>query len=70
MRALRPSVLDFQGGERFVSATLTISERGAVTVSRSLESVYRGSIALIGDASGSVDAVTGEGLFPGLSSSF
>jgi flavin-dependent dehydrogenase len=48
--------------ERFASATLTSSERGAVTVSRSLERVYRGSIALIGDASGSVDAVTGEGL--------
>src|SRR6267154_2442854 len=48
--------------ERFASATLTSSERGAVTMSRSLERVYRGSIALIGDASGSVDAVTGEGL--------
>src|SRR6266481_6869652 len=48
--------------ERFASATLTSSERGAVTVSRSLERVYRGGIALIGDASGSVDAVTGEGL--------
>jgi menaquinone-9 beta-reductase len=48
--------------ERFASARLTSSERGAVTVSRSLERVYRGSIALIGDASGSVDAVTGEGL--------
>ncbi len=38
------------------------AERGAVTVTRSLHKVYKGNIALIGDASGSVDAVTGEGL--------
>ena len=38
------------------------AERGAVTVTRSLKHVYRGNIALIGDASGSVDAITGEGL--------
>jgi flavin-dependent dehydrogenase len=38
------------------------SERGAVTMTRSLERVYRGRAALIGDASGSVDAITGEGL--------
>ena len=38
------------------------AERGAVTVTRSLNQVYRGNIALIGDASGSVDAITGEGL--------
>jgi menaquinone-9 beta-reductase len=38
------------------------TERGAVTVTRSLDHVYRGNIALIGDASGSVDAITGEGL--------
>lgn len=38
------------------------AERGAVTVARRLQSVYRGRVALIGDASGSVDAVTGEGL--------
>ena len=37
-------------------------ERGAVTVTRRLNQVYRGNIALIGDASGSVDAITGEGL--------
>jgi flavin-dependent dehydrogenase len=33
-----------------------------VTVTRSLHKVYKGNIALIGDASGSVDAVAGEGL--------
>lgn len=38
-------------------------ERGAVTSSRTLQSVYRDRIALIGDASGSVDAITGEGLY-------
>ena len=37
-------------------------ERGAVTVTRRLNQVYHGNIALIGDASGSVDAITGEGL--------
>jgi len=38
------------------------AERGAVTVTSSLDQVYKGNIALIGDASGSVDAVTAEGL--------
>jgi len=37
-------------------------ERGAITVVRQLDQVYREQVALIGDASGSVDAVTGEGL--------
>jgi menaquinone-9 beta-reductase len=40
----------------------TTPERGAASVSRSLKQVYRGRVALIGDASGSVDAITGEGL--------
>jgi flavin-dependent dehydrogenase len=35
---------------------------GAVTTTRKLRSVFRGNLALAGDASGSVDAVTGEGL--------
>lgn len=38
------------------------AERGAVTVTRKLDRVYTGNVALIGDASGSVDAVTAEGL--------
>ena len=38
------------------------SERGAVTGMFNLKRVYRGCVALIGDASGSVDAITGEGL--------
>jgi 2-polyprenyl-6-methoxyphenol hydroxylase-like FAD-dependent oxidoreductase len=37
-------------------------EAGAVTLTCEFEQVYRGNIALIGDASGSVDAITGEGL--------
>ena len=43
------------------SAILT-GERGAVSSSRKLKTVYRDRIALIGDASGSIDAITGEGL--------
>jgi flavin-dependent dehydrogenase len=39
--------------------------KGSVTVSRRLKSVYHGKIALIGDASGSVDAITGEGMAMG-----
>ena len=44
------------------SATPSNTPRGAVTFSRKLHRVTRGNVALIGDASGSVDAVTGEGL--------
>ena len=38
------------------------SERGGITASRRLKAVCRGNVALVGDASGSVDAITGEGL--------
>ncbi len=37
-------------------------ERGGVSASRRLTAVYRDNVALVGDASGSVDAITGEGL--------
>jgi flavin-dependent dehydrogenase len=37
-------------------------ERGAITGMHRLERVCRGNVALIGDASGSVDAITGQGL--------
>jgi flavin-dependent dehydrogenase len=40
----------------------TSEERGAVTASRQLRRVVAGNVALIGDASGSVDAISGEGL--------
>jgi menaquinone-9 beta-reductase len=51
-----------QLAERLALATPTSAERGAATLSCSLDRVYRGRTALIGDASGSVDAITGEGL--------
>jgi flavin-dependent dehydrogenase len=38
------------------------SEKGARTANRKLKRVWRGNVALIGDASGTVDAITGEGL--------
>jgi menaquinone-9 beta-reductase len=47
---------------RLASAVLTGSERGAITMMQKLKQVYRDRVALIGDASGSVDAITGEGL--------
>jgi flavin-dependent dehydrogenase len=37
-------------------------ERGGVTLSRRLRSVANRRVALVGDASGSVDAITGEGI--------
>jgi flavin-dependent dehydrogenase len=36
--------------------------RGSITLGRTLPRIVSGNIALIGDASGSVDAITGEGL--------
>ena len=47
---------------RLAGARCVASERGAVTANYSLKRVYRGRVALVGDASGSVDAITGEGL--------
>ena len=47
---------------RLEQATILGSTIGAITASRTLRSVAAGSIALIGEAAGSVDAITGEGL--------
>jgi flavin-dependent dehydrogenase len=47
---------------RLTSAQPSGSPRGSITLSRTLSRVITGSIALIGDASGSVDAITGEGM--------
>jgi menaquinone-9 beta-reductase len=47
---------------RLEGAVLATTERGAISVSRRLRKVYRGRAVLIGDASGSVDAITGEGM--------
>ena len=44
------------------AARFTSTERGAATISRRLRRVFRGRTVLIGDASGSVDAIAGEGL--------
>ena len=47
---------------RLDGAPQASSERGAVTSMFHLKRVCRGNVALVGDASGSVDAITGEGL--------
>ena len=53
--------------DKLAAATPTTRERGALTLTRRLRrvtggNIAPGNIALIGDASGSVDAITGEGL--------
>lgn len=48
--------------EKFCGAVRTTTERGTVTLTRRLRRVTCGNVALVGDASGSVDAITGEGL--------
>ncbi len=47
---------------RLEGASPGTAPRGAVTASCRLHSVVSGSFALIGEASGSLDAITGEGL--------
>jgi flavin-dependent dehydrogenase len=47
---------------RLAEAPPSDAPRGSITYSRKLHRVIQGNIALLGDASGSVDAVTGEGL--------
>jgi len=60
---LKDALPHFPELERKLEGAATLSEeRGAITVARRLRRVYRGNIALIGDASGSVDAITGEGM--------
>jgi flavin-dependent dehydrogenase len=48
--------------ERLGGAKRLARMRGGVSVTRKLPRVCRGNLALIGEASGSVDAITGEGL--------
>ena len=48
--------------QRLAGAETISSERGALTGNRRLARVHRGNVVLIGDASGTVDAITGEGL--------
>ena len=47
---------------RLAAARPVDHERGGVTVTRRLRAIARGNVALVGDASGSADAITGEGL--------
>jgi flavin-dependent dehydrogenase len=47
---------------RLGGASQGTNERGAVSAMRQLRRVWRGNVALAGDASGSVDAITGEGM--------
>ncbi len=47
---------------RLTNATPVSPEMGALSVSRSLRCVQRNNVVLIGDASGSVDAIAGEGM--------
>src|ERR1700747_643503 len=47
--------------EKLFGAPLGSRERGAVTAMRTLHRVQKNNVALIGDASGGVDAITGEG---------
>jgi len=47
---------------RLRGVAVTSRERGATTSMMRLRNVTRGNVALVGDASGSVDAITGEGL--------
>ncbi|MGF7179415.1 NAD(P)/FAD-dependent oxidoreductase [Tunturiibacter psychrotolerans] len=47
---------------QLASATPSGAPRGSITLDRSLHRITSNTIALIGDASGSVDAITGSGL--------
>jgi menaquinone-9 beta-reductase len=47
---------------RLAGAPAATAERGGPSASRRLQAVTRGRIALVGDASGSLDGITGEGL--------
>ena len=66
----RPKFHSFQEGlsefpelaARLQCSASTTTVRGGLSISRTLKQVYRGNVALIGEASGSVDAITGEGM--------
>ena len=48
--------------KRLQGAKAVTTERGAITGNRRLKRIWRGNVALIGDAAGTVDAITGEGI--------
>jgi flavin-dependent dehydrogenase len=62
--ALFPAV-----AERLRGARVNGCEQGGVTASHRLRAVTHGNVALVGDASGSVDAITGQGLSLGFQQS-
>ena len=51
-----------QLARRLAAAGAASDERGGVSTTRRLRGVCSGNVALVGDASGGVDAITGEGL--------
>lgn len=51
--------------ERLAGVLKSDAPRGAVSLVKRLHHVVRGNVALIGDASGSIDAITGEGMAVG-----
>jgi menaquinone-9 beta-reductase len=60
---LRHALREFpQIEERLRGFTPVTREQGAITSTASLASVRKGRVVLLGEASGSVDAITGEGL--------
>jgi menaquinone-9 beta-reductase len=62
-RRLRDALPDFPVVARRLAGAACISaSRGAVTKTCTLRQVLHGNVAVLGDASGSVDAITGEGL--------
>jgi flavin-dependent dehydrogenase len=48
--------------KRLEGAELRSRERGAISSTHSFAKVRRGNVVLVGDASGTVDAITGDGL--------
>jgi flavin-dependent dehydrogenase len=48
--------------ERLHAAEPASAERGAISSTRKLRRIYKDRVCLVGDASGTVDAITGEGL--------
>jgi flavin-dependent dehydrogenase len=56
--------------DRLRGARVATPERGSYAATRRLKQITRGHIALVGDASGTVDAITGEGLRMAFQQSF
>jgi len=60
---LEEALRKFPGvARRLLHSEPSSAKLGGITATRRLRRVYRGKLALVGDASGSVDAITGEGL--------